>query len=282
MGQFLAITFDGADDAEAALKSIRSVEHASKIGLEDTAVVRKDADGKVTFHNEASSGTEAGVAVGAVLGGLLFVVFPVGAIVGGAVAGGLVGRAAAPGIDGKLRQGGRRGPAAGRLGPVPPGQGRRSGPPGRRARAVPRARPSDLVRRRHRAGPRRVDALRGLARGRFIQSVLSGLPVPGATPRRSIPPWRLRWPRARSSGIRPSRSGNPGPASSWDREGADRRSKTEGAAMTPRMATQSMALNSGHSVAMTAASAPSRARRAVSWTTDPGTARAARAAASGS
>jgi uncharacterized membrane protein len=102
MGQFLAITFDGADDAEAALKSIRSIEHASKIGLEDTAVVRKDANGKVTFHNEASSGTEAGVAVGAVLGGLLFVVFPVGAIVGGAIAGGLIGRAVAPGIDGKF------------------------------------------------------------------------------------------------------------------------------------------------------------------------------------
>ena len=77
-----------------------SIEHAGKVGLEDTAVVRKDADGKVTFHNEASSGTETGAAVGAVLGGLLFVVFPVGAIVGGAIAGGLVGRAAAPGIDG--------------------------------------------------------------------------------------------------------------------------------------------------------------------------------------
>ncbi len=100
MGQFLAITFDGADDAEAALTSIRSIEHAGKVGLEDTAVVRKDADGKVTFHNEMSSGTETGAAVGAVLGGLLFVVFPVGAIVGGAIAGGLVGRAAAPGIDG--------------------------------------------------------------------------------------------------------------------------------------------------------------------------------------
>ncbi len=102
MAQFLAVTFDGAGDAEAALTSIRSVEHAGKIGLEDSAVVRKDADGKVTFHNEMSSGTETGAVVGAALGALLFVVFPVGAIVGGAVAGGLVGRAAAPGIDGSF------------------------------------------------------------------------------------------------------------------------------------------------------------------------------------
>jgi uncharacterized membrane protein len=99
MGQFLAVTFDGPDDAEAALKSIRSVEHASKVGLEDTAVVRKDAEGKVTIHNEASSSTETGAAVGAVLGGLLFVVFPLG-VVAGAAAGALVGRAASGGIDG--------------------------------------------------------------------------------------------------------------------------------------------------------------------------------------
>lgn len=100
MAEFLAITFDGADDAEAALRSIRLIEKEGRIGLEDSAVVRKDADGKVTIHNEMASGTEAGAVVGAVLGGLLFVVFPVAAVVGGAVAGGLVGRAAAPGIDG--------------------------------------------------------------------------------------------------------------------------------------------------------------------------------------
>ena len=67
----------------------------------DTAVVRKDADGKVTIHNEAGSGTETGAVVGAVLGGLLFVVFPLAGIAGGAAAGGLIGRAASPGIDGE-------------------------------------------------------------------------------------------------------------------------------------------------------------------------------------
>lgn len=100
MADFLAITFDGTDEAEAALRSIRALEKDGRIRLEDTAVVRKDAEGAVTIHNEMSSGTETGAVVGAVLGGLLFVVFPVAAVVGGAVAGGLVGRAAAPGIDG--------------------------------------------------------------------------------------------------------------------------------------------------------------------------------------
>ena len=53
MADFLAITFDGTDDAEAALKSIRALEGDGRIKLEDTAVVRKDAAGKVTIHNEA-------------------------------------------------------------------------------------------------------------------------------------------------------------------------------------------------------------------------------------
>jgi uncharacterized membrane protein len=100
MSEFIAITFDGADDATAALRSVRLLEQEGRIGLEDTAVVTKDADGKVHVKNEMASGTETGAVVGAVLGSLLWVVFPVGAIVGGAIVGGLIGRAAAPGVDG--------------------------------------------------------------------------------------------------------------------------------------------------------------------------------------
>jgi uncharacterized membrane protein len=99
MSTLVAITFAGEEDARAALGSIRALEREGQIGLEDTAVVTKDADGKVAVKNEMASGTETGIAVGAVLGSLLWVVFPVGAIVGGAI-GGLIGRAAAPGVDG--------------------------------------------------------------------------------------------------------------------------------------------------------------------------------------
>ncbi len=100
MSSLVAITFTGEADATAALQSIRLIEDEGRIGLEDTAAVTKGADGKVHVKNELSSGTETGIAVGAVLGSLLWFVFPVGAIVGGAIAGGLIGRAAAPGIDG--------------------------------------------------------------------------------------------------------------------------------------------------------------------------------------
>ena len=102
MADFIAVTFDGPDEAEAALRTIRALEHDGKVKPSDTAVVRKDQDGKVTIHNEMASGTETGITVGAVLGGLLLVVFPLAGIAVGAAAGGLIGRAAAPGIDGKF------------------------------------------------------------------------------------------------------------------------------------------------------------------------------------
>jgi uncharacterized membrane protein len=105
MSQFIAITFDGADDGKRALKSIRALEHDNRIRVEDTAVVTKDPAGKVAIHNEMSSGTEAGAVVGAILGGALVLVFPLAGIVGGAIAGGLIGRAARPGVDGEFVKG---------------------------------------------------------------------------------------------------------------------------------------------------------------------------------
>ena len=113
MSNLVAITFAAEDDARAALGSIRALEKEGRIGVEDTAVVTKDADGKVQVKNELSSGTETGAVVGAVLGSLLWVVFPVGAIVGGAIIGGLVGRAAAPGISGDFVKGVEEGLAPG-------------------------------------------------------------------------------------------------------------------------------------------------------------------------
>jgi uncharacterized membrane protein len=99
MSDLVAITFEGAGDAAAALGSVRALEKDGHIGLEDTAIVTKDADGKVHVKNEMASGTETGAIVGGVLGAMLLVVFPVG-LIGGAIIGGLIGRAAKPGIDG--------------------------------------------------------------------------------------------------------------------------------------------------------------------------------------
>lgn len=100
MSEFIAITFDDAASGEAALRSVRALEHDGQVRLHDTAVVTKDASGKVNIHNEAGTGTETGAVVGAILGGMLFVLFPIAGILGGAAVGGLIGRAAVPGVDG--------------------------------------------------------------------------------------------------------------------------------------------------------------------------------------
>jgi uncharacterized membrane protein len=104
MSQFVAITFQGEDDAQRALKTVRSLEHEGHIHVADTAVVARDADGKIRRKDELSSGTETGAVVGAVMGAILFILFPVAGIVGGAIVGGLLGRSLAPGIDGKFVQ----------------------------------------------------------------------------------------------------------------------------------------------------------------------------------
>ncbi len=100
MSDLIVVTFDKEDDGLAALKTLRSLEKAGALHLEDSAVISKDPGGKVSVKNEMAGGTEAGIAVGAVLGGLLAVMFPIAGIVGGAVAGGLIGRSMAPGVDG--------------------------------------------------------------------------------------------------------------------------------------------------------------------------------------
>ena len=100
MSEFIAITFDDTAQATAALGSVRSLEKEDRIHLKDTAVVTKDADGKISIKNEASSGTETGAVVGGVLGAMLFLIFPVAGIIGGAIVGALVGRAVSPGVDG--------------------------------------------------------------------------------------------------------------------------------------------------------------------------------------
>jgi len=102
MSELIAVTFDDAEQGPAALQSVRALEHDHGIRLEDTAVIVKGADGKVKAHNEMSSSTETGAVVGGILGGALFLFFPVVGIVAGAVAGGLIGRAAKGGIDGKF------------------------------------------------------------------------------------------------------------------------------------------------------------------------------------
>jgi uncharacterized membrane protein len=102
VSDLIVIGFDTVDDARACLKTLRGVEREGQVAFEDTAIVSKDASGKVHTHNEASGATETGAVAGAVLGGLLFFLFPIAGIALGAGAGALVGRLFNTGVDGKF------------------------------------------------------------------------------------------------------------------------------------------------------------------------------------
>jgi uncharacterized membrane protein len=103
MSQVVVVSFNSEDDARSALASLRGLEKAGQIKFEDTAILAHRLDGTFDVKNEASSATETGAVVGAVLGGLLFVVFPLAGVALGAAAGAGVGAAFHQGIDGKFR-----------------------------------------------------------------------------------------------------------------------------------------------------------------------------------
>jgi len=100
MSQLVVLGFDTEDQALDALKSLRRLESDGRISFEDTAVVTHSLDGKFQVKNEASSTTETGAVVGAILGGFVTFIFPLAGIAIGALAGAGVGAAMGRGVSG--------------------------------------------------------------------------------------------------------------------------------------------------------------------------------------
>ena len=103
MSSLVVISFDSPDEAAAVLESLRAQSKYGNISLDDTAVVSKDADGKVHVKNNVSHGAMTATAVGALLGLLLGVfLFPVAGLLLGAGGGAIIGRMMDLGVDGKF------------------------------------------------------------------------------------------------------------------------------------------------------------------------------------
>jgi uncharacterized membrane protein len=102
MSQLVVLGFDSEDQAQAALKGLRDLEKAGRISFEDTAVITRDAEGKVHVKNEASGTTEAGAVIGGVIGGFVTFLFPLAGIAIGAAAGAGIGAMIGNSIDGKF------------------------------------------------------------------------------------------------------------------------------------------------------------------------------------
>ena len=99
MGQLIVLVFDDPATAGNLRETLRELDHERKLDLDDTAVVVKDADGKVHVDNQVDQGVKYGVLAGGVLGAMVLFMFPLAGLVAGATAGAVLGRHAKMGID---------------------------------------------------------------------------------------------------------------------------------------------------------------------------------------
>lgn len=103
MSSLVVISFDSPEEAEKVLASLKGQKKYDNISFKDTAVVSKDAEGKVAVKNDVSQGTMTATGVGALLGLLLGgLMFPVAGLLLGAGGGALMGRFMNLGVDGKF------------------------------------------------------------------------------------------------------------------------------------------------------------------------------------
>lgn len=101
MSYVIVITFSDPHEAERVRHTLSEVEHEGRLSLNDSAVVVKDAGGKIQVHNEVDRGIKVGVLGGGMLGLLIGFIFggPIGSMLVGAFGGALMGSLAGLGID---------------------------------------------------------------------------------------------------------------------------------------------------------------------------------------
>lgn len=87
----IAILFDDDEEAMLALRGLREIERAGKVAFSDTAVIARDAQGRLHVRNELDSSTETGMTVGAVVGALFGPLGLIAGLVGGAAIGSRTG-----------------------------------------------------------------------------------------------------------------------------------------------------------------------------------------------
>jgi uncharacterized membrane protein len=95
--QLMAAVYPTHEQAKTILNALQRMHRATTITLGDAAIVTKDADGKVKVEETAELTTREGAVRGAIVTGVLGLIFPPSFIVS-VLAGGVIG-----GLIGKLR-----------------------------------------------------------------------------------------------------------------------------------------------------------------------------------
>jgi uncharacterized membrane protein len=99
MSTLTVMTFENMKDAGEALASLRSIQRADQISVNDSAVIVKDENGKVEVQDGHSRGVKVGAIAGGALGGFMLLFAPVAGIAIGAAGGSLVGRLLDTGVE---------------------------------------------------------------------------------------------------------------------------------------------------------------------------------------
>jgi uncharacterized membrane protein len=99
MSTLTVMTFENMTDAGAALESLRRVQRADQISINDSAVIVKDESGKVEVQDGHSRGVKVGAVTGGVLGGFMLLFAPVAGVAIGAAAGGAIGKLLDTGVE---------------------------------------------------------------------------------------------------------------------------------------------------------------------------------------
>ena len=99
MSRITVITFDNPDEADRVRDVLRDLSRQGQLTILDSAVVVKDAQGEVKVNNQIGRNVKWGLIGGGILGGLLFFLFPIAGIVGGAAAGAVIGKSLGDDVD---------------------------------------------------------------------------------------------------------------------------------------------------------------------------------------
>ncbi|MCB0003895.1 MAG: DUF1269 domain-containing protein [Anaerolineae bacterium] len=103
MSYLVVIKYGDAAEAAEVRKAIKQLSDQGLIRIEDAAMVSRGEDGKLNVHNELDKGVKWGAAIGGGLGLLIAgIMFPIGGIIIGALAGAAIGAATDHGIEKKF------------------------------------------------------------------------------------------------------------------------------------------------------------------------------------